>query len=1555
MGGGDQQQRLKAAVEAMRKQQARIDRLERSLAAMIDPIAVIGIGCRFPGDVDGPERFWQRLRDGFDAIGEVPADRWNVNAWYDAAGAAGSTSTRYGGFLRGIDRFDARFFQISPREAETMDPQQRLLLEVTWHALEDATLAPDALVGSLTGVFVGLTAIDYARLISRDDLSGVDSYCATGNVANIAAGRLSYFFGFRGPSVAVDTACSSSLVSLHLACQSLRTGESTLAIAAGVNVLAAPDNFVALSRAHMLSPDGRCKAFDRSADGYGRSEGCGVLVLKRLAQARLDGDRVYGVILGSAVRQDGRRSGLTVPNGAAQVELMRAALERTGLEPRDVGYLEAHGTGTALGDPIEFEALAEVYGEGRDGSRPLLVGSLKTNLGHMESAAGIGGAIKALLAVSHGEVPPHLHFTAANPEIALDHVPATIPVAPQPWPSVYERRVAAVSSFGSSGTIGHVLIAAPPAPPRPSPVSQGPYVLPLSAKTAAALEALVDAYREWLARPDAGDLASICYSAAAGRNHFRFRRAAVGSSPEELVARLGDDGPTGEGVASDLARRYLSGADVDWAAFYGEPAPLRVRIPGYPFQGERHWVARPASPRPIKRLTPPADRMRFGVMFFNGTETRDGTDKYRLVLDAARFADANGFSSVWLPERHFTSFGSLYPNPATIHAALARETHVVRLLAGSVVLPLHDPRRVAEEWSVVDNLSGGRVGMSFASGWNPDDFALRPSGYATRRDDLFSGIETLRRLWRGDAVTASNGVGVEVALRTYPTPLQRELPLWVTAAANPETFRRAGELGAHLLTHLLDHDPDELAGKIAVYRQARRDHGHDPSAGEVTVMLHTFVGETLDAVHHKVRGPYCQYLKDNAGLLKGLAVARGSSADISTLSPRDLDDFVGFLYTRFFSTRALLGTVKSCRALIERLEAIGVNEIACLLDFGVPTDDVLDQMPRLAQLVSSQRTGAPATSDTAAQRRPVRSASAGDPALEQSLYEIAWTPIAMTTARRDDRARVPATLRASEAAALDADESAATLAAALVERGVRDVVCEWHLEIDDGDGDGLVRSLLRVVRLARYLALTGSRSAPRLWFVTRGAYRVNGHEPVAAEQRTLWGFLKVLPIEQLAVWGGLIDLDPGAPPAESSRRVADVIAYEGREDLVAIRDGVVFAARLVNAPPVAASGGEWRARADAAYLITGGFGGVGLSAAEWLGRKGARHVTLVGRHPLDAADGRLRALEEAGLDVERVALDVSDRSAVATWIAGRRASTTPRIAGVIHAAGVWGDCELISLDAAAIGQVFGPKVAGTLALDAAFGPGDLDLFVVFSAFSSLLPAERQANYAAANAFSDAIVERRRSAGERALTVNWGPWRDIGFGTTDYGRRAHQRLEPMGIARIEPEKGWALLERLIDENRSAVGVMPVDWRRLFHADPNARLSPLLSDLAARWATGAAPSEAPGQLAIDLLNLPADRQLPQITSALTGIIAGVMRVDPEELAGDIRLSDFGLDSLMAVEIKNRMQHDLGVSVPLAQLLEGPSIEEVATAMLAAVKLGSLTVSSSSSDENLDEIEI
>ena len=499
-------------------------------------IAVVGMACRFPGGIGDLDTFWRVLRDGVDCITQVPSRRWDADALTAAEPATpGRINSRYGGFLTDVDRFDAAFFGIGRREAMLLDPQQRLLLETSWEALEHAGLDARRLAGGYIGVYVGLISHDYEILQLRSRaLREHGIYFCTGNAGSVAAGRLSYFYDFRGPAVVVDTACSSSLVSVHLACQALRTGEVDLAIAGGVHLVLAPELSVAYSQVRMLAPDGRCKTFDAAADGYGRGEGCGIVVLKPLARARANGDPILAVIRGSAVNQDGASNGLTAPNGAAQAAVIRRALDAAATSPEEVGFIECHGTGTALGDPIEVAALADVFG-GR--SKPLALGAVKTNIGHTEGAAGIAGLIKTILSVKNGIIPPNLHFSELNPAIDLEAMNANVPTAAIDWPD--GARVAGVSSFGLSGTNAHVIVSdAPPEPSSSDEPDQRPCeAYPLSAATPAALSALAKLHADALTR-GAFAFPDIAHTARVGRAALRHRLGMIATHAAEAAALL---------------------------------------------------------------------------------------------------------------------------------------------------------------------------------------------------------------------------------------------------------------------------------------------------------------------------------------------------------------------------------------------------------------------------------------------------------------------------------------------------------------------------------------------------------------------------------------------------------------------------------------------------------------------------------------------------------------------------------------------------------------------------------------------------------------------------------------------------------------------------------------------------------------------------------------------------------------------------------------------------------------------------------------------------------
>lgn len=525
---------LQRAVVAMKEMRTKIDKLEN---AQSQSIAIVNMGCRFPGNANTPETFWRNLKTGLDCVTPIPENRWPIQNYYDPnKSQPGKMYIREGGFLSDIDQFDPHFFNISPKEAECIDPQQRLFLEICYETLEKSGYATQH---DNTGVFVGITTNDYAQKLNQNP-DYLNAYFVTGNPLNAVAGRISYALGLSGPSMAIDTACSSSLVAVHLACQSLRSGDCNMALAGGVNIILSPHVAISLSQAKMLAKNGRCKTFSADADGYGRGEGCGVILLKRLDDAMTDNDTILAVIKGSAVNQDGASSGFTVPNGLAQQKLIKRALSNAHVSAEQISYIEAHGTGTSLGDPIEINALAQVFGPHKQKDTPLLVGAVKTNIGHLESAAGIAGIIKTVLSLQHKTIPSHLHCQQTNPQIDWATIPISVNTQTVNWPHQEKPLVAGVSSFGASGTNAHIILAQAPEKEKikPNETDHSHHILTLSAKSKAALPEQVLQITHFLEKNPNINLADICYSANTPKPHFKHRRAFLAKNHQQLIQQL---------------------------------------------------------------------------------------------------------------------------------------------------------------------------------------------------------------------------------------------------------------------------------------------------------------------------------------------------------------------------------------------------------------------------------------------------------------------------------------------------------------------------------------------------------------------------------------------------------------------------------------------------------------------------------------------------------------------------------------------------------------------------------------------------------------------------------------------------------------------------------------------------------------------------------------------------------------------------------------------------------------------------------------------------------
>jgi acyl transferase domain-containing protein/acyl-CoA synthetase (AMP-forming)/AMP-acid ligase II/acyl carrier protein len=1484
-----------------------------------DPIAIIGIGCRFPG-ADGPAAFWRLLRDGVDAITEVPPDRWDhdeIVRWLgDGAGENGEVTDhppRFGGFLRDVDRFDRSFFGIAPREAERMDPQQRLLLETTWEAFEDAGLDP--LGGSHNvGVFVGISSNDYGRL--QGDASTVDAYVGTGNALSIAANRLSYAFDFRGPSLAVDTACSSSLVAVHLACQSLRLGESDLTVAAGVNLILAPELTINFTRAGMMAPDGRCKAFDAAANGYVRSEGCGVVVLKPLARAIADGDRVYAVVRGSAVNQDGRSNGLTAPNRQSQEMVLRAAYRDAGVNPADIDLIEAHGTGTALGDPIEALALGSVLADGRPADRPALLGSVKTNIGHLESAAGIAGFIKTALALEHGQVPPSLHFQTANPHIPFEQLPLRMVTEPRAWPERDRAALAGVSSFGFGGTNAHVVLEAVR---RSASAGEGnsdirwrsglhdssaSKLLTLSARNP---EALRDLARNWIDFLDIADasLGDVVFTAAHRRSHHDHRLAVVANDVTELAANikawLADDPRVGTFASRSKRQRrpvwVFAGQGQQWwgmgrGLLEGEPA-FRSAI-----------EACDAALRPLTGWSIVEE-----LRAQNDPAKLDDTELVQPLL----FALQVGLAA------HWRAWGI---EPAAVIGHSLGEA-AAAYVAGA--LTLDDAAKVVYHRSRLQHRVSGRGKMA-AVGLTADESTAALRGFGDRLS-LAAINGPKATVWSGDPEA------LEVALR----------PL-----AARDVFHRV--LRGQVAFHSPQMEPlrEELVTSLAALspRPASMPFYSTVTGGILD-------GHKLDAAYwgRNLREPVQFAAAADALIAAGfdLFLELGPHPVLTEplhqcLRHRKTAGIVLPSLRRGESDRAALlataGGLYAAGIAPDWATFMPDGRIVPLPSYPWQRERCWYEAPKVGRNGHHRLNGF---------AQPSRNGHAHEPAEEDKwLVRPTWEPIPTPSESPrvsgtwlvigdDSRAgdRLSDLLRGFGAGHVEVSASAVAADPEQTRRCVRELpdlsgviylaaASTPPCDVLPAEAVAAAQENGAIGILHLVQALTANGTSPRLWVVSRGAQAVTEGEPANVAQAPAWGLGRVLAHEYPELRVTLIDLDP-TPSSGDMPALAAVLAVDAEENQLAFREGNWLAARLVAAPETGRSHTPTM-REDATYLITGGLGGLGLQVADWLVAHGARSLVLTGRRGATAeSESALAGLRATGANVVVAKADAADFGQLAAVIADID-HTLPPLRGVIHAAGVLDDSIALQQNRERVWRVLAPKLLGGWHLHALTAGRKLDFFALFSSAAALLGSPGQSNYAAANASLDALAAFRSARGLPAVSINWGPWAGAGMASRDGNT---DRLLRAGMGLIEPARGLDLFGRLLGSSRAQVGVIPKDWaayRRL----AGGRLPPFLAPLAGPDNTAAevnAPRLPSALNGAALDGVPPDDWQPILEGQLREQAARVLRLSPAALDVEQPLNNLGIDSLMAIELKNRIEADLGVTVPMVKFLEGPSVRDLA----------------------------
>lgn len=1531
--------------------------------------AIIGYAARFPGGADA-DQFWEVLSEGRDAVSEVPEDRWDVDEFFDPDfDAPGKVVTRRAGFVDDATGFDAPFFGMSTREARLLDPQHRLLLETAWQAVEHSGTAPTALANTNTGVFVGLATHDYLGMASAElTYPEIEAYMAIGTSASAAAGRISYRLGLQGPAVAVDTACSSSLVAIHQACQALRLGECDLALAGGANVLLSPATMITFSHAHMLAPDGRCKTFDAAADGYVRGEGCGVIVIKRLEDAIRDGDRIRAVIRGSAINQDGASGGLTVPNGVAQQRVITEALKRAGVEPADVGYLEAHGTGTSLGDPIEAQAAGAVFGAGREASRPLLIGSVKTNIGHLEAAAGIAGVIKVILSLEHGLLPAHLHFRNPSPHIPWDRLALQVVQEPTAWERGDRPRIAGVSSFGFAGTNAHVIIEeAPVAPAGQAPVApNNPVdpggrrfgVLPLSARTPDALVQIADQYRDWLGAHPQATLADVCFTAGTGRAHFEHRAALVVNSTEsarELLGALADDRP-----APGLVRGVSDDTPKTAWLFTGQGSQ-------YPGMARELFDTDPVFAETMTRCAAAVadvlEKPLLDVIFDTDNPENEEALRQTTYAQPALFAVEMGLARLW------QSWG-FEPDVVLGHSV---GQYSAACVAG--MLSLEDGALLmAERGRLFGSLpAGGRMVAAFTAAERVEAFT---DEYPTLSVAAYNGANTVlsgpaEDLQRAVAQLKADGVRCDWLDTSHA---------FHSALLDPvldefESYANRFNFSSPQRILVCNRSGAALGRSVKVDGAYWRRHARQPVEFAKSV-------QTLADLGCKVLleiGPQpvltaaaLRAWTDSATAPRAIASMRRNTADHRQITEAVADAYVlghlpdfgapwqgsarkldlptyPFQHRQYWyrddRKRPSQQQHLEVRSEVVRLLEDGrVEELAALLGGAGGDDQTLSVLNKLAAQHNQQRSTQSIADDRYAIRWEKSSAAASD---AQAQEKPAWLLVGdntevieplvdALTALGHQHRRIGLPMSAA-----DEEQLEGALRAAAADESTLRIV---HVAAIDSETAPSMRALLRM----QHQILGGTRRLFRaavaaelrrpIWLVTRGAQRVTDADVVSPDQSCLWGFGRAASLEHPQVWGGLADLAHGTAD-EWSRFITQLMAAPRTEDQFALRDQVVYVPRLVRrvgppsaAPPIL--------RPEATYLVTGGLGSIGLEIAGYLAAHGARHLVLTSRRPpSDAAQLRIDALrDQHGCEFRVVGADVADAHDVARLLATVQAELPP-LAGIVHAAGEIGTTPLSALDDSEVDRVFAGKVWGAWHLSEAAADLQLDFFLSTSSIASVWGGFGQTAYGAANAFLDGLTWRLRAQGVSGISVNFGPW---SAGMADEESRA--RLNKRGVRTLSPADALAGMADLMAASAAqgvAQGVVArVDWARFLPLYQQAGSRAFLAELEREVPsslTGVAPSttlSGKTQLVERLTNAPVQQRRKLLMDYLRDAVAEVTRVDSAEIREDAGFFDLGMDSLMAVELRRRIEQGVGKEIPATLAMDYPRLSDVVDHLLGDV---------------------
>ncbi|MGP3688925.1 type I polyketide synthase [Streptomyces sp. IBSNAI002] len=1521
-----------------------------------EPIAIVAMSSRLPGGADSPEELWKLVVEQRDAVSGFPLDRdWDLEGLYHPDPAHPGTSyTRSGGFLHEAAQFDAGLFGISPREALAMDPQQRLLLETSWEALERAGIDPLSVRGRDIGVFTGIVHHDYVTRLHQvpEDVQG---YLMTGTAASVASGRVSYVFGFEGPAVTVDTACSSSLVAMHLAAQSLRQGECSMALAGGATVMASPDAFMEFSRQRGLSADGRCKAFSSAADGTGWAEGVGVVVLERLSVARERGHRVLAVLRGSAVNQDGASNGLTAPNGPSQQRVIRKALDTAGLTPADVDVVEAHGTGTSLGDPIEAQALLATYGRDRNPEQPLWLGSLKSNIGHTQAAAGVAGVIKMVMAMQHGVMPATLHVEEPTGQVDWSAGAVELLTEAREWPETGRPRRAAVSSFGASGTNAHLILEQAPAEEAQAPSAEqaptGVVPLVVSARSTGSLAGQAGRLAAFVEGADAVSLADVAGTLVSGRAVLGERAVVVAGSDEEALAGL-----------KALARGESAPGVVSGSSGSGKPGKVVWVFPGQGSQwagmGRELLDASPVFAERIAEcaaaLAPFVDWSLIDVL---RGEADPGLIERVDVLQPASFAVMVGLAAVWR---------SVGVEPG---AVLGHSQGEIAAACVAGALSLDDAARVvALRSQVIAEDLAGRGGMA--------SVALSADAAVARLEPWADRVEVAAVNGPSSVVIAGDAQALDEALEALSAEGVRVRRVAVDYASHTRHVEDVRETLAEALAGIGAQAPEvpfystttgtwvEDAGVLDGgywYRNLRGQVGFGPAVADLMGQGH---GVFVEVSAHPV---LVQPITETADATDTDAVITGSLrredgglrrllASMAELFVRGVAvDWTGVLPRAAAARRVELPTYAFDRQrywLQEAEAATGAADAAegADADFWAAVEQAdLDSLGELLEMASTDERSAlgtvvPVLAEWRGRRRERSTA-------EKLRYHVTWQPLEREAAGVPGGrwlVVVPAErAQGSATDALLAELTGLGLGTVLLEVGASDRtrkrLAERLADVLAGQDLTGVLSLLAVDQqtgsghqdpaavtastLALIQALGDNLVTQPLWCLTRGAVNIGIHDTLTSPvQASLWGLGRAAALERLDRWGGLVDL-PVATDPRTAQYLLGVLNSAAGEDQLAVRRSGVYTRRLVRKPvPESTGDSGWQPRGT--VLVTGGAEGLGKHVSVWLAQAGAdRLLVTTTAQATDLSVPELRAeLAALGAATTVESCADSDRDAIARLVA-ETAAEQP-VTAVVHAADVQQTSSIDDTGAEDLAGVFAAKVDTALWLDGLFERTPLDAFVVFSSIAGVWGGGGQGPSGAANAVLDALIEWRRARGLKATSIAWGALDQIGVGMDE---AALAQLRRRGVLPMGPQPAVTAMVQAVRGNEKFVAVADMDWGAFIPAFTSVRTSPLFADLPeARQALQALQgdgetSEAASSLADSLRGVAETEQNRILLRLVRGHASTVLGHSGAEGIGPRQaFQEVGFDSLAAVNLRNSLNGATGLKLPATLIFDYPTPE-------------------------------